>query len=90
MARSLRVPLHKRDVDYMKPKGKENYLTLAETSRAVERDPSWLRKLEGENRIPKAHRVPFGKLMVRLWSPRQVDEIKEIVSNMKRGRPSHG
>jgi len=79
-----------RDVGYMKPKGYENYKTLTETSVAVERDPSWLRKLESDGRIPKAHRVKLGGLSIRLWSPNQIKEIKQIVNNMKRGRPTSG
>ena len=76
-----------RDTDYMKPKGFEDYLTITEMSRSVDRDISWLRKLEREGRIPEAHRVVVGKLSVRLWSPTQRDEIYIIVNSLKRGRP---
>ena len=86
----LRIPLHSRDLAYMKPERYQYYFTLAEVSREVMRDPSWLRRLEKEDRIPQAHRVKFGSLLVRLWSPGQVDEIKQVISQMKRGRPSDG
>jgi hypothetical protein len=76
-----------RDTDYMKPPRFADYLTITEMSRAVDRDISWLRKLERDGKIPKAHRVPVGKLMVRLWSPTQRDEILVIVNSLKRGRP---
>jgi hypothetical protein len=88
MVRQLQTNMKTRDVSWMKPKGFEDYFTLKETSLAVQRDPAWLRKLEAADRIPKAHRVKVGKLSVRLWSPRQVDEIRTVISRMKRGRPS--
>jgi hypothetical protein len=80
--------LHMRDIGYMKPKGYEKHVTLTELSRLVDRDISWLRKLEAENRIPRAKRVEHGQLKVRLWSPNQVKEIREILSRMRPGRPS--
>lgn len=76
-----------RDTVYMKPKGFEDYLTITEMSRAVDRDISWIRKLEKDEKIPKAHRVQVGKLSVRLWSPTQRDEILVIVNSLRRGRP---
>lgn len=88
MVRRLQTNMKTRDVSWMKPQGYELYLTLKEVSLAVERDPAWLRKLEAADRIPKAHRVKVGQLSVRLWSPRQVEEIREVISRMKRGRPS--
>lgn len=82
-----RSPSHARDMSYMKPKGYENHVTLTELSRIVSRDTSRLRKLEKDGRIPTAKRVPCGKLTVRLWSPKQVEEIKEIIPTLKPGRP---
>lgn len=76
-----------RNVDYMKPAGFEDYLTITEMSRSVDRDISWLRNLERRGKIPAAHRVKVGKLSVRLWSPTQRDEIETIVNSIKRGRP---
>lgn len=76
-----------RDVHYMKPERFKDYLTITEMSLAVDRDISWLRKLERDGRIPAAHRVKVGKISVRLWSPAQRDEINTIVHSMKRGRP---
>lgn len=76
-----------RNPDYMKPEGFKDYLTITEMSKAVDRDISWLRKLERDGKIPKAHRVKVGKLSVRLWSPAQRDEINIIVNSLRRGRP---
>jgi hypothetical protein len=79
--------LHPRDVSFFKPEKFKDYLTLAETSRAVNRDPSWIRKLEREGKIPKAQRVQRGKISIRLWSPKQVEEIKNVLSTLRPGRP---
>lgn len=76
-----------RNTDYMKPERFKDYLTIAEMSRSVDRDISWLRKLERDGKIPAAHRVQVGQLSVRLWSPTQRDEINVIVHSLKRGRP---
>lgn len=83
-----RRKLRMRDVSYMKPHKFRNYLTLTELCDKVKRDMSWIKKLEKEDRIPQAKRVKFGQLEVRLWSPEQVKEIEEILSNMRVGRPS--
>lgn len=76
-----------RNVDYMKPDGFKDYLTITEMSAAVDRDISWIRKLERDGKIPEASRVKVGKLSVRLWSPAQRDEIEIIVNSLRRGRP---
>lgn len=78
-----------RDCSYLKPRGFKGHFTLAELSREIEKDPSWLRALEKEGRIPKAARVRRGKLNVRLWSPDQVEEIREIIAQHRPGRPSN-
>jgi hypothetical protein len=78
-----------RDVNYLKPRGRKDYLTLAEMSRRVSRDPSWLRHLEREGRIPKAARVKRGAIEVRLWSPAQAVEIERIISQHRPGRPTN-
>lgn len=91
MARGKRgtaiTPLHPRDVQYLKPTKFQHYLTLAEVSREVKRDASWIRRLEKAGKIPMAQRVQRGELSVRLWSPRQVEEIKEVLSKLRPGRP---
>ena len=76
-----------RDVNYLKPLKFRDYLTLSELSKLVERDPSWIRALERDGRIPKASRVKRGELQVRLWSPEQAEEIAEIISHHRPGRP---
>lgn len=75
-----------RDISYFKPKGFEKYVTMRELCKLVDRDSSWIRKLERADRIPKAKRVTHGALEVRLWSPAQVEEIRGILSKMKPGR----
>lgn len=80
----------RRDVAYLKPAKFKHYLTLAEMSEECERDPSWLRHLESEGRIPRAMRVRRGKIQIRLWSPDQADEIIRIISTHHPGRPRNG
>ena len=79
----------RRNIDYLKPPKFKDYKTLAELSEAVDRDPSWIRALERDGKIPKAHRVTRGKLQIRLWSPDQVEEIAIIISHNRPGRPSN-
>jgi len=79
--------LNMRDVSFLKPEKFQDYLTLTELSRAVNKDTSWLKHLERDGRIPEAARVKHGALLVRLWSPAQVTEIREILSQMRPGRP---
>lgn len=76
-----------REVGYLKPAKFQDYLTITELANEVGRTISWLRLLERDDRIPKAARVKRGKLRVRLWSPAQVEEIKEILATHRRGRP---
>jgi hypothetical protein len=80
----------KRDLAFLKPHGYEKHVTITELSRIVNKDISWLRQLEREDRIPVAARIQRGELLVRLWSPAQVEEIKQILSRMKPGRPPNG
>lgn len=77
----------RRDLQYIKPAKFQDHYTITELSREVSRDPSWLKRLERDGRIPTAARVQFGELSIRLWSPNQVDEIIEIMSKMRVGRP---
>lgn len=77
----------RRHLDYLKPDRFKDYFTLAEMSREIPCDSSWLRKLEHAGRIPQAQRVQRGQLMIRLWSPQQRDEIVQIISEHRRGRP---
>ena len=83
----VRIRMKMRDVSFMKPEKFQDYLTITELSREVNRDTSWLKQLERDDRIPQAKRVNVGSLLVRLWSPAQVDEIKQILSMMRPGRP---
>jgi predicted DNA-binding transcriptional regulator AlpA len=78
--------LHRRDVDYLKPKKFREYLTITELADVTGKDISWLRRLERANRIPRATR--YGRSNARLWSPEQVEEIKEILATHRVGRPS--
>jgi hypothetical protein len=76
-----------RDVSFIKPRGMEDYFTITELSRKIDRDVSWIRKLERRGTIPVAKRVPHGNLRVRLWSPFQAEEIQRIVETIRPGRP---
>jgi hypothetical protein len=80
----------RRNVNYFKPKKFLSYMTLSELSEHVGKDPSWIRFLEKEGRIPRAQRVQRGKLSIRLWSPEQADEIISILETHQVGRPSNG
>lgn len=77
----------RRDTAYLKPKKFQDYMTLSEVAAKVERDPSWIRLLEKDERIPKATRIKRGKLQIRLWSPEQVEEIQAIIATHRPGRP---
>jgi hypothetical protein len=77
----------RRDLDYLKPERFRHYFTIIELSRRVEKDPSWIKRLERDGRIPVATRISKGELQIRLWSPEQVDEIELILAEMKPGRP---
>jgi len=77
-----------RDLGYMKPHNYRGHMTLTEVAREVGCDSSWIRKLERAGRIPKATRVQRGELMIRLWSPEQVAEIKQIKATHRVGRPT--
>jgi hypothetical protein len=77
----------RRDLAYLKPPKFKQYVTIRELSDIVEKDISWIRKLERDNRIPKASRVKRGRLEVRMWSPEQVDEIERIIAGHHKGRP---
>jgi len=77
----------RRDLDYLKPERFRHYFTIKELAERVERDPSWIKRLERDGRIPIATRITKGELQIRLWSPEQVDEIEIILSAMRPGRP---
>jgi len=77
----------RRDTSYLKPKKFQDYLTLSELAEKVQRDPSWIRLLEKEDRIPKAVRVKRGQISIRLWSPAQVEECERIIATHRPGRP---
>lgn len=82
---SVRMRAKMKDVSSLKPPRFQDHMTLTEVVREVKRDPSWIKRLEREGRIPKAAR--FGKLRTRLWSPKQVDEIRQVIANSRPGRP---
>jgi hypothetical protein len=79
-----------RNLEFLKPKKFRNHMTIAELARYVKRDPSRIRQLEKQDRIPKAIRITRGELEIRLWSPEQCEEIKAIVNSLRPGRPSNG
>jgi hypothetical protein len=83
----IRRPKHDHRVKGFKPKGYDGWMTLGELSVVVNRDRDYLRRLERNDRLPIPKRIKRGKLQVRLYSPKQVEECKEILSKMKMGRP---
>ena len=74
----------------MKPKRFSEHKTISEVCRELDIDRRWIERLEKAGRIPRAARVSVGSLKVRLWSPEQVEEMKEIISTHRVGRPSNG
>ena len=75
----------RQGVSRFKPKGYEHYLTIAELSKEVGRETSWIKQLERKDRLPAPNRVKVGKLSVRLYSPEMVEEIKAIFATHKPG-----
>lgn len=71
----------------VKPKGFEDYLTVMEVARIINRDRSALARLEKKGKLPKPIRVKVGRLQVRLYSPEEVEQIVEYFKNIKPGRP---
>lgn len=74
-------------VDHLKPDKFKDYSTLGELSFMLGKDRDWIRKLERQDRLPKAKRVKIGEIEIRLYSPAQVEEIKQIFNRMRPGRP---
>ena len=73
-----------------KPEGFEHYLTMAELCDVVKRDRSRIYKAEreaakGNIMFPVPIRVKVGRLRVRLYSPEEVDKIKQWFKNVKPG-----
>lgn len=66
------------DFSRWKPDDKQDWLTMTELARHVGRDVSWLRRLDRKGQLPKAARFKVGRLSVRLYSPRQADQIFQI------------
>lgn len=82
--------LNRNPTSYFKPEKFRDYFSLSELSEHINMDSRWIRRLEADGRIPKATRVSWGKLKVRLWSPAQVEEILSIVAEHRPGRPRNG
>jgi hypothetical protein len=80
-------PVQAKQVANWKPVKFQHYLTIGEVSRILKKDPSWIKKLERDDRLPIPVRVQRGELEVRLYSPEQVEEMREIFRRMKPGRP---
>jgi hypothetical protein len=73
-----------------KPEGFEHYLTMSELCRIVKRDNSRIRSLEkdaaaGKIKFPSPIRVKVGKLSVRLYSPEEVEQVKEWFRHARPG-----
>lgn len=76
------------DFDRWKPKNMRNHLTMTELCRVVNRDPSRIKQLEKRGVLPKPVRVKVGELSVRLYSPKEVQQIKQHFKLAKPGRPT--
>ena len=74
-------------VEHLKPPKFKDYMTMGEVVIHLQVDSSWLKRLEKADRIPKAMRVRHGALEYRLWSPEQVEEIRQILRGHQVGRP---
>lgn len=74
-------------VAHLKPPKFEDYLTLGELSVKVNKDESWLRKLERRGDIPEPARHRLGEISIRLYSPSRVREIEGILKTLRPGRP---
>jgi hypothetical protein len=61
-----------------KPADKQDWMTVTELARLVERDPTWIRKLDREGKLPKAARFKVGRLSIRLYTPAQQVEIQQL------------
>jgi hypothetical protein len=66
------------DFSRWKPKDKQDWLTMTELARKVGRDVSWLRRMDRQGQLPKAARAKVGRLSVRLYSPKQADQILQM------------
>lgn len=81
------LPLNPPRVDHLKPDKFKHYLTISELARIIGKDKSWILKLERAGRLPEGIRHKIGSIEVRLYSPAQVEEIQQIFSTMRPGRP---
>ncbi len=72
---------------HLKPARFRNWLSLQEMANAVGRDKSTLRRLEAQDKIPRAQRYKVGDLEIRLWPRAQVAEIQTILKTIRPGRP---
>jgi hypothetical protein len=89
--RKLTLPIHPpTHALRFKPEKFQHYFTLAEVSRELLKDISWIRKLERQGRIPQAKRIQRGELSIRLYSPEQVEEMRRIFSEMRPGPTPKG
>jgi hypothetical protein len=70
----------------IKPRGFKHYLTIGEVAIALRKDKDWIKKLERAGRLPEAKRVSFGELEVRLYSPEQLQEMRDIFATHRPGR----
>jgi DNA-binding transcriptional MerR regulator len=69
-----------------KSKDFPDHLTISELAIEVSRDPKTIKKLERQGILPAPPRIRRGGMMVRLYSPALVEEIRVIFQGRKRGR----
>lgn len=87
MPRTYAVKKLQRSPDYFKREKFMDYLTLGELAIEVGKDPSWIKKLERDGRLPKPKRVRRGALHIRMYSQYDVELIREFFDEMKPGKP---
>lgn len=88
-----KTPNKVRNLNHFKPAKFSHYLTLAELCVWLEkhgerRHYTRILKLEREGKIPEASRAQCGQIAIRLWSPKQAEEILRLLrTEIKPGRP---
>lgn len=77
---SLKV---KKDLSWIKPAKFAHWKTIGELASALQIDPRTLKRLEQAGTIPEPQRVNRGRLRIRLYSPENEEEIKQILKQIK-------
>lgn len=82
-----------KNLNHFKPLKFRHYFTLAELCSWLEghgegRHKTSIIKLERDGKIPQASRAQCGQIDIRLWSPKQAQEILRLLKDeIRPGRP---